>query len=199
MRFALLQGVIDCIPSGDYRAYLREHPIALPVLQQATIVSEFGSKEQQIRLLQQLSEISGDEDEKALLDTAIDEIRKFGNVGEATERVYASLFPHEGFPLFPFLEVCHLPALYQTGDLIRYRGHHCYVANGPKLTEYSDFTDECYYCYDLSATIRDRDDLDRAHEHVHICQAETAEIEDLTEQELKALEAIRRLTNESGR
>ena len=198
-RFVMLEGVIDCIPSEDYRAYLREHPIELSVLQQATIVSEFGSKEQQIRLLQELSELSNDEDEKALPNTAIDEIRKFGNVGEATERVYASLFPHEGFPLFPFLEVCHLPALYQTGDLIHYRGHHCYVANGPKLTECSDFTDECYYCYCLSAAIRDKDDLGRAHEHVHICRAESSRIEDLTEQELKALETIRRLTNESGR
>lgn len=189
----MINSIIELIPSKRLKEYLIDHPIQLSVLQQATIVSEYAAKRQKIKLMKQLAEIAEEDSEKTLLNTALADIKKLGYTGEAPNRIYASLFPHEGFPLYPFLEVCNLPVLFHQGDLIKFREHHYYVAGTPVKTEYSDFTDECYYCYDLSVIIDSKEDLFTAHEHIHVCEADYVSIEELSEKEKNGLLRLRKL------
>ena len=190
---SIMNDIIECVPSKDLRRHLIDHPIKLTVLQQATIVSEYAAKKHKVELLKQLAEKAETDSALTLLNTAIAEIKKTGYTGEASNRIYALLFPHNGFPLYPFLEVCDLPVLFKQGELIRFRKHHYYVAGTPVSTEYSDFTDECYYCYDLSVRIQNGEDLFSAHEHIHVCEAEAASAEDLNASEQKTFANVKRL------
>lgn len=187
-----MNDIVNCIPSKDLREFLTNHPISLSTLQKTTIVSEFASRRQKIRLLTKLGEETEDESEKILLSTAIDEIKKFGYTGEATNEVYKTLFPHKGFPIYPFLEVCNLPVLYKEGDLLIFRRHHFLVAGGPELRENAcDFTDECYYCYDLSVKTKSEEDMFKNHEHIHVCEAESAPIDRLSRHEKRNMEYVK--------
>ena len=188
-----MESVLDCIPSKDLKEFLVKHPISLTVMQKATIVSEFGSKRQKIKLFRQLAETTGNDSERILLSTAIEEISETGYQGETTDRIYKSLFPHEGFPLYPFLEVCNLPVLFHKNDLITFRKHHYFVADCPCITEDDDFTDECYLCYDLSVRIESEEDLFSAHKHIHVCEAETASDKDLSKKEQRTLVNVKRM------
>ena len=189
----MINSIIALIPSKKLKEYLLDHPIQLSVLQQATIVSEYAAKRHKIKLLKQLAEIADTDSEKTLLNTAIAEIKKTGYTGEESNRIYASLFPHEGFPLYPFLEVCNLPVLFHQGDLIGFRKHHYYVAGCPVITGNCDFTAECYYCYDLSVKIESKEDLFAAHEHIHVCEAGYISNEELNEEENNGLQCLRKL------
>ena len=189
----MTNSIIELIPSKRLKEYLLDHPIQLSVLQQATIVSEYAAKSHKIKLLKQLAEIAKADSEKTLLNTAIAEIKKTGYPGEATNKIYKSLFPHEGFPLYPFLEVCNLPVLFHKNDLITFRKHHYFVADYPCITEDGDFTEECYLCYDLSARIESEEDLFSAHDHIHVCEAETASDKDLSKKEQRTLFNVKRM------
>ncbi|MBO4453400.1 MAG: hypothetical protein J5793_05640 [Clostridia bacterium] len=188
-----MNDVIDCIPSKDLKEYLSRHPIEMSVLQQATIVSEYASKKRKIELFQRLSEETATESEKTLLNVAIEEINKSGYTGKETNKAYALLFPHDGTPLFPFLEICDLPVLFGIGDIISYRRRRYYVAERPAITDNSDFSDECYLCYGLFKKIDSKEDLFCAHEHIGVCVAEASSFEDLTDNEAKTAETIKRL------
>lgn len=188
-----MESVLDCIPSKDLKEFLIKYPISLTVMQKATIVSEFGSKRQKIKLFRELAETTENDSERILLSTAIEEIAKTGYPGEATDKIYKSLFPHEGFPLYPFLEVCNLPVLFHKNDLITFRKHHYYVADYPCITENGDFTDECYLCYDLSARIESEIDMFSAHNHIHVCEAEPASDNDLSKKEQRSLMIVKKM------
>jgi hypothetical protein len=188
-----MESFLDCIPSKDLKEFLNKHPISLTILQKATIVSEFGSKRQKIKRLRQLAETTENDSERILLSTAIEEIAKTGYPGETTNRIYKSLFPHEGFPLYPFLEVCNLPVLFHKNDLVTFRKHHYFVADYPCITDNDDFTDECYLCYDLSARIESEEDMFSAHDQIHVCEAETASDKDLSKKEQRTLVKVKRI------
>ena len=105
------------------------------------------------------------EDEKSLFNSAIDDIQTTGGLGDATQTVYDTRYPHEGAPFFPFLERCHLPVLFSPHDIIRYKGILYDVAAVPYINKNCDFSDECYLCYPLSGG---------EHQHIHVCEAERA-------------------------
>ena len=189
-----MKEIVDCIPSKDLRDYLTKHPIVLNTMQMATVVSAFCPERKKIKLFQQLAETTKNASERMLLYTAIKEIKETGSTGETTAETYRSLFHHNGSPLFPFLEICNLPVLYHRGDIVVFHKRRYYVADRPLTDENSDFTDECYLCFDLTAKIECKEDLFAAHEHIHVCRAETASVENLSENEKRTLEIVRKIT-----
>lgn len=190
---ASMEDIIDCIPSKDLKGHLIRHPVDLSIMQKATIVYGFAPKRKKLRLLQRLSEETKNAAERILLETAIREIRRYGYADKASKEIYDSLFPHEGFPLYPFLEICDLPVLFHKGDLIAFRKRHYYVGSCPNMKENCDFSDENYLCYDLSARIENKEDLFCAHEHIHVCLAEAASIKDLSKKEQETLMNVKRM------
>ncbi len=197
-----MKEVIDCIPSIALRKYLSIHPMKLSVLQKATIVSEYAKRKKQIAIFRKLAEESSSEAEKLLLNTAITDLENHldmeGGYMKDTCEVYDEKFQHEGFPLFPFLEICNLPVLFKTGDVIRSKARHqgglyC-VGIGPVLEAgRCDFSDECYLCYPLSYPVKVQDDLAMSHVHIDICDADRASTDTLTKKQRKNLRRIREL------
>ena len=199
--------VIACIPSKAMREFLTATPIEMSVLQQATIVFEYAEKKNRIPLFQILLEETNDEAEKLLLSSAIKDFQD-GNdfYSDTTQEIYDKNFPHEGFPLYPFLEVCGLPALFKQGDVIRRGSEFYYVGSLPLLrVNHCDFSDECYLCYELSYPVKSEDDLGLAHAHIHVCEAERASKEKLTHRQrniygrIRALLSIMQLRKESSK
>lgn len=197
-----MKDVIDCIPSKALRDYLNIHPLELSVLQEATIVSEYATRKKQIALFKKLADKTNSEAEKLLLNTAITDLQQHPDMESGymknTCEVYEKNFPHEGFPLFPFLEICNLPVLFKSGDVIRsnewfHSDTYC-VGIGPSLKEgRCDFSDECYLCYPVSYPARNQDDLALCHVHIDICEADTALTDTLTKKQKKNLNRIREL------
>ena len=112
--------VIACIPSKTMREFLTQNPIETSALQQATIVFRYADIKDRLPLFQILLEETNDEAEKLLLSSAIKDFQN-GNYfySDTTQEIYNKNFPHKGFPLYPFLEVCGLPTLFKRGDVIR--------------------------------------------------------------------------------
>ena len=190
----MIKEIIDCIPSKMMQAHLYEHPVDLTVLQQATIVSEYAPKEQKAALLESLMKPATPDAERLLLEAAIKDIKEYGCLNTQTGKIYNALFMGADVPpFFPFLEVCRLPVLFKKGDVICAGGEYFYVAALPEIKETSDFTDECYLCYSLSNTIRDEADLFSAHDHIHVCVADAADLEALGEEQRKVAATIPRL------
>ena len=185
------QEIIDLIPSKALREHLQAHPIAMTVLQQATIVSEFAPTEHKAALFEKFVQMTPILEERLLLESAVADIKKYGRPGQKTNRIYDRYFDRGGMPpLFPFLEICSLPVLYKKGDIISDgRGRYC-VASGPRLSKYADFSDECYLAYSLSNEIRSETDLFAAHNHIHVCIAQQVPLKELTEKEKKIKESI---------
>ena len=192
--------IVDCIPSSALREYLRVHPVELSVMQEATIASEYARRKKRISLFRKLAGRTDSEAEKLLLNTAIADLERNSGIEEeymkAACEVYEKNFPHEGFPLFPFLEVCNLPVLFEPGDVIRCRhdgGIYC-VGIGPVLEAgRCDFSDECYLCYPVSVPVKTQDDLSLSHVHINICEADRASADTLTRRQRKNLRRIREL------
>lgn len=203
MNHEVNQEIIECIPSFALRDYIRGHDVKLSVMQEATIVSEFAKRKKQITLFRMLKDKTESRAEKLLLSTAIMDLKQHINMEsgymKATCEVYEQYFPHEGFPLFPFLEICNLPVLFKSGDVIRHtRFHELYcVGTVPYLeTGRCDFTDESYTCYPVSCPIRDQNDLALTHGHINVCEADKpskASLDMLTRKQQKNLRRIREL------
>ena len=187
------QNVIKCIPSKTIRNFLINNPCEMSALQQATIVSEYAYEKDRLPLFQILLEETNDEAEKLLLSSAIKDFQS-GNYfySDTTQKIYNKNFPHKGFPLYPFLEVCGLPALFKQGDVIRKGNEFYYVGFLPLLIiDYCDFSDECYLCYELSYPVKTEKDLVLAHEHIHLCEVVRASIKKLTPQQMKVYSRIK--------
>ena len=181
--------VIACIPSKTMREFLTAQPVEMSALQQATIVFEYADKNDSLRLFQILLEETNDEAEKQLLSSAVEDFQN-GNdfYSDKTLGIYHKNFPHEAFPLYPFLEVCGLPALFKQGDVIRRDNEFYYVGFLPLLIiDHCDFSDECYLCYELSYPVKTEEDLVLSHAHIHLCEAERASQEDLTHKQKKSI------------
>lgn len=204
MNHEVNQEIIECIPSFALRDYIRGHDVKLSVMQEATIVSVFAKRKKQITLFRMLKDKTESRAEKLLLSTAIMDLKQHINMEseymKATCEVYRQYFPHEGFPLYPFLEICSLPVLFKSGDVIRYtRSYELYcVGIGPGILEAGqyDFSDECYLCYPVSWPVRDQHDLALTHEHINVCEADKpskASLDMLTRKQKKNLRRIREL------
>lgn len=160
----LYKETVQCIPSSDLRNYMNATQMKLSILQKATIIWNYSDSEKCIALFKRLVNESS-EDEKSLINSAIDDIQTTGGLGDATQTVYDTRYPHESAPFFPFLERCHLPVLFSPHDIIRYKGILYDVAAVPYINKNCDFSDECYLCYPLSGG---------EHQHIHVCEAERA-------------------------
>ena len=188
--------VLKCIPSLTLRSYLTIHPIDLSIMQEATIVSEYASKEVILSLFEEMLNNSNKETDNELLLSAIEDIKNYGYIGENTNRIYKDKIMVEkvDFPICPFLENCFFPVLFNIGDLITNNVEIFVVAGLPYIVdEKCDFSDECYLCYPLSINPKDSEDLFLAHEHIHVCNAEVYSINQLTEQHNKSLQSIKKL------
>ncbi len=187
--------VIACIPSKTMRKFLTQNPIEMSALQQATIVDEYADEKDRLPLFQILLEETNNENEKLLLSSAVEDFQN-GNYfySDKTQKIYDKNFPHEAFPLYPFLEVCNLPVLFKRGDVIRKGSEFYYVGFLPLLIlNYCDFSDECYLCYPLSWPTKTEEDLIYSHEHIHLCEAERASKEKLTRKQRKIYNRIKTL------
>ena len=159
--------IIRLIPSKAMRKHLTKNPLDLSILQEATIIFHYAPEKDKPQMFQRLIDRSNSEDERLLLSAEI------SDGYDASCKIYSERFPHEGFPLFPFLEVCHLPVLFKPGDVIRWKNELFYVGGIPYLREgYCDFSDESYLCYPLSLSYKYYDDLCYGHEHIHVCEVE---------------------------
>ncbi|MBQ6969194.1 MAG: hypothetical protein IJP85_02575, partial [Synergistaceae bacterium] len=89
------------------RKYLTTNPIDMSALQQATIIFEYAKKRKRVPLLESVLEETHNDSERLLLDSAIKDIQ-CGNewISDETQKIYLEKFPHDDFPLYPFLEVC---------------------------------------------------------------------------------------------
>ncbi|MBQ7069262.1 MAG: hypothetical protein IJM82_08865 [Synergistaceae bacterium] len=196
--------VINCIPSKTMREYLTANPIDLNVLQEATIVLEYAKKEDYLLLFESLLEKAKTESERLLLASYVEDLRRDesgeGHYSDATLEIYEKEFPHDGFPLYPFLEVCGLPVLFREGDVIRQHGKGntlYYVGFLPSLpVNHCDFSDECYLCYPLLYPMKTEEDLINSHGHIHLCEAEKASKAKLTPIQKNIYGIIRKLHNE---
>ena len=136
-----------------------------------------------------------------------------GYYSDETQGIYEEKFSHEGFPYYPFLEVCRLPVLFRKGDVIRWhdrrnrKGHILYYVGFVPLlpVNHCDFSDECYLCYPLSYPMKTEEDLIYSHEHIHLCEAERASKTKLTPIQksiygkIRALLSIMQLRKEKSR
>ena len=96
--------------------------------------------------------------------------------------------------MYPFLEICGLPVLFKPGDVIRRGNEFYYVGFLPEfIIDHSDFSDECYLCYELSYPVKTEKDLGLAHAHINLCEAERASIKKLTPQQMKIYARIKLL------
>lgn len=161
----LYKETIECIPSADLREHLLTYPLALSVMQKATIIERFAKPADIISLFLKLANVTPSSDERDLLLCAIEDIKERGYVDTATFDLYNERFPHEGSPFYPFAELCYLPQLFKERDLVRYKGDVYDVASSPQSLENCDFSDECYLCYPLVGI---------GHAHIHFGEAERA-------------------------
>ena len=190
------ENVIACIPSKTMRKFLSSNPIEMSALQQATIVCNYAKKKNRLILFRQLLEETNDEAEKLFLSSTIKDVQDgVEYYSDDTRGIYYEKFPHEGFPCFPFLEICGLPVLFEEGDVIRWHGRGStlyYVGGLPLLIpEHCDFTDECYLSYSLSYPVEDDHDLLLVHEHINLCEAEQGSIRKLTPQQKNIYHRVR--------
>lgn len=190
------ENVIACIPSKTMREFLITNPIKMSALQQATIVYNYAKKKNRLLLFRQLLEETNDEAEKLFLSSAIKDVQNgVEYYSDETREIYYEKFPHEGFPWYPFLEICGLPALFKEGDVIRWhgKGNTLYYVGGVPLLilGHCDFTDECYLSYSLSHSVENDHDLFLVHEHIHVCEAERASIKKLTLQQKNIYHRVR--------
>lgn len=180
--------IISVIPSKAMRESLTENPIELSILQEATIIFHYASEKDKPAMFQRLIERSSSEDERLLLSA--------GTSGDydAQENIYCQRFPHDGFPLFPFLEVCYLPVLFKLSNVIRCKNELYYVGGIPYLREgFCDFTDECYLCYPLSLSYRNYNDLCYGHEHIHVCESERVSFARLNSDDKRTAYTIKKI------
>ena len=192
----MIEKIIDCIPSLTMRNYLRESPAKLSVLQQATVVSEYASKEQKVVFFEKLIEISSKNEERILLKEAIKDTKKYGSPNKKTKKIYDRYFlDTPRTPLFPFLEICNFPVLFKRGDIIFDQEDFWYVADVPRINQSSDFTDECYLCYSLSEKAESEEDLFTSHGHIHVCMADIVDLDELTVEQKLIAENIALLLN----
>ena len=189
------ENVINCIPSKTMREFLTQNPIEMSALQQATMVSEYANEKDRLPLFRILLEETNDEAEKLLLSSAIKDFQDgIDFYSDTTLEFYHKYFPHYAFPLYPFLEVCDLPALFKQGDVIKKANEFYYVGFLPVLRlNHCDFSDECYLCYELSYPVKTEKELGLAHAHIHLCEAERASIKKLTPQQMKIYNRIKAL------
>ena len=199
--------IIEYIPSKTLREYLTANPVEFNVLQEATIVSEYAEVRDYLPLFEGLLKRGKTESERLLLASYVEDLRhdESGNgyYSDATFEIYMKEFPHEGFPWYPFLEVCGLPVLFKRGDVIRWRrkpGWHSkgnelyYVGAVPLLIPgHCDFSDEQYLSYPLSSPVKTEEDLANVHEHINICEAERASIKMLTPQQKCNYDRIKKI------
>ena len=171
--------VLYLIPSKKLSEFMSEHNITLSVMQKATIISEYADKKEKAKLFRHLLNEIEDEKERALIESAISDLKQYGQIVKATEELYLHMYPSIKFPLFPFLEICRLPVLFNVGDIIEScfePGIPYYVAALPSEDLYGDFTDQSYMCINLTAPIKTKEDMFNAHEHLHLCEAEPFDI-----------------------
>ena len=194
--------VIDCIPSRTLRKYFEANPVEMSALQQATIVFNYAKKKNRLPLFRQLLEETDNEAERLFLSSAVKDSQEgVEYYSDETQEIYDEKFPHEGFPWYPFLEVCNLPVLFKRGDVIRRhrkhgwhgRGNELYYVGGVPLLipGHCDFSDEQYLSYPLSSPVETEEDLLSIHEHINICEAERASIKKLTPQQKNIYHKIR--------
>ena len=198
------ENVIACIPSKTMREFLRNNPIEMSALQQATIIYHYAKKKNRLLLFRQLLEETNDKAEKLFLSSAIKDVQngvEYYYYSDETKEIYEKEFPHDVFPLYPFFEVCRLPLLFRRGDVIRWHGRQhgksntlYYVGFLPSLpVNHCDFSDECYLCYPLLYPMKTEEDLINSHEHIHLCEAEKASKTKLTPIQKNVYGIIRKL------
>ena len=170
--------------------------------QQATIVYNYAEKKNRLPLFRQLLEETDNEAEKLLLRSAVKDCQEgVEYYSDETQKIYDEKFPHEGFPWYPFLEVCNLPVLFKRGDVIRRhrkhgwhgRGNELYYVGGVPLLipGHCDFSDEQYLSYPLSLPVKTEEELVNSHRHIHICDAERVSIKKLTPQQKNIYHKVR--------
>ena len=199
--------VIECIPSRTMREYLTANPVEFSVLQEATIVSAYAEVRDYLPLFEGLLKRAKTEAERLLLASYIEDLRHDesgeGYYSDATFEIYCKEFPHEGFPWYPFLEVCNLPVLFKRGDVIRRHRKHGWHARGNELyyvggvplliPGHCDFSDEQYLSYPLSSPVKTEEDLGGVHEHINVCEAERASVKKLTPQQKCNYDKIKKI------
>ncbi len=182
---------INCIPSKTLRVYLKCHHHTLSILQQATIIYSYADDTTKPDMFRRLIAQSDSENERLLLSAELSD-------PEAACEIYRHHFPHKGFPLYPFLEVCNLPVLFRPSDIIRQQNTLYYVGSVPHLHEgLCDFSDECYMCYSLSEALTRNcthySDLVHVHYHIGVCEADRADYNRLNSAHKKAANIIRKI------
>ena len=190
--------VLMCIPSLSLRTYIQSHPITLSLMQEATIVAEFGSIEEKLLLLKELADLSVNETEKALFLSARAEFQMYGYTDEKTNQIYrnSALSKQGSNPRYPFKEYCGLPVLFQVGNIISHDCVNYVIEYTPfSIEPASEFGDECYLCYPLDKVYQCKKDLYAAHEHFHVCTVEAPLEVPLTDLQKQSLESVRHILN----
>ncbi len=200
--------VIECIPSKTMREYLTANPVEFSVLQEATIVSAYAEVRDYLPLFEGLLKRAKTEAERLLLASYVEDLRNDesgkGYYSDATFDIYVKKFPHEGFPWYPFDEVCRLPVLFKRGDVIRWHRKHGWRSQGDEQLYYvggvpllipglCDFSDEQYLSYPLSSPVKTEEDLGGVHEHINVCEAERASVKKLTPQQKCNYDKIKKI------
>ena len=187
--------IISSILSERLKKFLINTPPKLSVIQWATIASENMERSKLSEVFWELSKVTHDAYEQKLLLAAVSDLQKDGYIGNQAQEVFDERQKNNLPPYFPFLEICHLPILFQCGDVIvdKRTGAIACVESVPLLNEYSDFTDECYYCHSLGCAITEQALRDgNAYLHIHVCDADAYNINILSE---KQFENLTRLKN----
>ena len=182
--------IISSILSERLKKFLINTPPKLSVIQWATIASENMERSKLSEVFWELSKVTHDAYEQKLLLAAVSDLQKDGYIGNQAQEVFDERQKNNLPPYFPFLEICHLPILFQCGDVIvdKRTGAIACVESVPLLNEYSDFTDECYYCHSLGCAITEQALRDgNAYLHIHVCDADAYNINILSEKQFENL------------
>ncbi len=191
--------IINSILSERLKIFLLNTPPELSVIQWATIASENMERAKLSEVFWELSKVTHDVYEQKLLLAAVSDLQKDGYIGDQPQEVFDERQKDNLPPYFSFLEICHLPILFQYGEVIvdKRTGDIACVESTPLLNSYSDFTDECYYCHSLDCEITDQALMDEnAHLHIHVCDADYYESSLMTSKQKNNLITIRNFLSE---
>lgn len=188
-----IKTILRRIPSKLLRESLKANLPDLSLLQWASIGGLVMRPKTQAKLYREMLPFAQTEYERELLDCAVQDIDQLGFVDIKAQTAYIKQNGPDAFPYFPFLERCQLPILLKKGDLAKTRrGSKKYaflICDTPEnLPEWSDLSDESYYCYSLDSGTPE--DLFVIHDHIHVCFADACMENDLNDAQKDALKYI---------
>ena len=188
---------IQSIPSVALKENLLSNLPNWSLMQAATIAANNMEMPKAAEFFRKLISFASEQSDINLLQAAINDIAQLGYIGEPTNALFDQTRKSKVFPLFPFIELCHLPVLFKPGDLISCPYNHqivyaCVEALPVLKAGSCDYSDESYYCHNIECPDPKKEiETGISHLHIPICHAEYVDEAALTSAQKSKLSEMR--------